>query len=438
MQPTNVPSPPGENRPPSAVAAKLLDRKIRRYLQWGVVGFVLFPLAMIALFALTDNFGFQATGMVGLLLFGLLVSAGAVIVPIGFAVLLIMGIRNYYRNPQEAAGESSAPVQVADAATGLPSASAPQGEPIDLALLEELRGRLAKASRRRVAIYVPIALILASGIFYSGYIGKQSKSSGSPVFAFVILYSVLGVGAWGLAISGPRARYATAFKTDLFPRLLKPYGDLRYTVGTVPDLARLRETGMMPDFDSATADDAIEGAYCSFPLRITELCLTKKAGKNTRDVFRGLLIDLAVDTRMLGVTVVSDNTPDAARRERALGLQNIRLEDPVFNNVYRVSGNDQVEARAVLNPAVMERLLVMADGRLFFPPRFLLEGHRMSFALHQQGSVLGLFEPPAIETHTAAQQLAAVRSQLAEIFALVDAMIDMRIAYRPHAGASTT
>lgn len=430
MTPTNPPQ--DESRPPSAVAAKLLDRKIRRYLQWGIAGFVLFPLSMVLLMFATNSTGAQITGMLGMLLFGLAVMAGGVIVPIGLAVILILGVRNYYRKPAPDAGPQGTP----DAALATPAAlaSAPvKSDPIDLGVLEELRERLAKESRKRVAIYVPIALVVAFGIFY-GSVTSPGKQSGSPLFAFVILHGVFGIGAWLFAIMGPKARYAAAFKSDLLPRLLKPYGDLRYAVGTVPDLARLRETGMMPDFDNAAADDAIEGSYRAYPLRITELCLTKKTGKNSVDVFRGLLIDLSVDTRMLGVTVVADNTPEAARRERALGLQNIRLEYTVFNNVYRVSGNDQVEARAILNPAVMERLLVMADGKLFFPPRFLLEGHRMSFALAQQAGVTGLFEPPAIETHTAAQQLAAVRAELAEIFALVDAMIDMRIAYRPHAG----
>jgi hypothetical protein len=92
----------------------------------------------------------------------------------------------------------------------------------------------------------------------------------------------------------------------------------------------------------------------------------------------------------------------------------------------------------VLTPAVMERLLVMADGKSFLPPLFLLDGDRMVFALPAllPGS---LFEPPGLETHDAAQQLAALEADFARVFALADAMIDMHAAVRaPRASHPTS
>jgi hypothetical protein len=399
-----------------------------------VLAFFLFPFVMMAVMTLTQNMAFQATGIIGLVLFGLMISAFAIIVPAGLIYLFFTMIRGYYRKPSAGAAPAAATVQPAAAIPGMAPGPPPIAvQAIDVSLLEELRGRLAKESRRRVATYVPIALLVAFGLFYSSVM-SGGKQSGSPLMAFVVIHGIFGLGAWIYAVSGPNARYATAFKDELLPRLLKDYGDLRHSKGTVPQLVRLSEVGMLPEYDNVAADDAITGTYRGYPISMTELLLTKHVNRNTIDMFRGLLIDISVDTRMLGITVLSDKDSHAERREHALGLQNVRLEDPVFNEVYRISGNDQVEARAVLTPAVMQKLLDMADGKLFFPPRFVLEGHRMSLALYQQPGVTGLFEPPPMETYTAEQQLAALRAELATIFGLVDAMIDMRIAWRPHAG----
>lgn len=49
----------------------------------------------------------------------------------------------------------------------------------------------------------------------------------------------------------------------------------------------------------------------------------------------------------------------------------------------------------MLTPAVMERLLWMADGGDFFPPSCLVEQGSITFAVAQTGTRL-LFEPPSL------------------------------------------
>ncbi|PZN99894.1 MAG: hypothetical protein DCF30_10695, partial [Hyphomicrobiales bacterium] len=297
--------------------------------------------------------------------------------------------------------------------------------------LEDLRAGLAREARRRTLIFVPLGLAAAALLFFSMNSGSGT-SQGSPTFGFIIMMVVGGGGAWIWAVSGPQQRYTLAFKDKLLPRLLGHYGVLRHETGRKPNLAPAVAAGLLPPHDDVSADDGFVGSYRGRPIDITELEVSRKVGEKTETLFQGLYVEITVSTPFAGITLLCDREA----QKPGNGLHRLRLEDPVFEEIYAAWASDQIEGRAVLTPAVMERLLVMADGHSFLPPRFLLQGDRMVFALPSitPGS---LFEPPGIETHVAAQQLASLEADLATLFSLADAMIDMHIAVRaPHESAA--
>jgi hypothetical protein len=240
-----------------------------------------------------------------------------------------------------------------------------------------------------------------------------------------------GGGAWIWAVGAPGGRYRKAFKENLIPRLLAAHGELTHRFGMKPDLNRAVALGLLPAYQDLDADDGFAGHYRDRPITISEIAVTRKAGKSTETLFQGLYVEIAVSSPFRGTTILCDREG----RQPGNGLQRLRLEDPVFEEIYATWSSDQVEGRAVLTPAVMERLLVMADGQSFLPPLFLISGDRMVFAL--PAIVPGaLFEPPGLETHVAAQQLASLEADFARVFALADAMIDMHVAVRAPREAS--
>lgn len=294
----------------------------------------------------------------------------------------------------------------------------------EIARLNALRLDAAREARRKVMLYAPIGLALAIGFILIP--GRGSKSG--PLGEALLIPFALCFGVaipWLLALLAPVDRYAKAFKRELMPLLLRRYGDLRYVEGAVPALQPLAAKGLLPRHDKAAIDDALSGRYAGYDLRLSELELERKTDKGYATVFRGLLLVLSVDTPFLGTTLVLDRGLPAPP-----GLMPVRLEDPRFASIYDVYGNDQVEARTVLTPAVMERLLSMADGGDFFPPSCLVERDSITFAVRATGR-RELFEPPSLQAHDAAAQLQHLEDELVLLFRIVDAMIAMHVAVKP-------
>lgn len=420
----------------TAVEMKRLELKFRRYVGWIPLLLFLVPVAGFALVATAISSG-SGFGWIGGLLGFLLIAVTALVgMAISFAIpAAIIGafgyaVWSYYRKSSAGSPQTAGPAMAAGPVQPQNFAQF-SGE---IAMLEELRQRLAAEAKRRVRLFVPPALVvgLLLAWAFTTFGGSGSRSSGSPLFVYLFMLAFTGIGSWVYAVGGPGQRYALAFKRELVPRLLKGYGDLQHSIGTMPPLGRLCSYGVLPGYEEAKADDVFEGTYRGHAIRISEIDLTRKNDDDDITVFHGVLIDVAVATPFRGTTVVADKAERGGSFFSAPdGLMPVRLEDPVFNEIYGVFGSDQIEARAVLTPAVMQRLLVMSDGKAFFPPRFLIEGTRMSFALSQitPGS---LFEPPGLESQDAAAHLAGLEGEIAMIFGLADAMVEMHVAVRPN------
>lgn len=423
--PRAVPKPLPEGWPTTAVAFQRQQRKAKRFVTIVALTFIVGPFALVTLgfviAALGSNSGWSLSGIPFILL-GALIS---VAMPLLVAALFIWAawaiVAQYYRKP---AAMEQEPVPAALATSELAAMVAPLAA--EVALLEGLRAGLAREARRRTIIFVPLG-IAAAMLLFSLMTRGGSQTSGSPTIAFVIMTIIGGGGAWLWAVSGPRQRYALAFKNQLLPQLLSSYGELTHEIGSKPDLGLAIAAGFLPAADLIEADDAFAGRYRGRSIRMTELTVKRKGQGDSDDetLFAGLYVEITVSTPFRGTTILRDrDDPQPGAR-----LLRLRLEDPVFEDIYAAWASDQIEGRAVLTPAVMERLLVMADGHAFLPPRFLLDGDRMVFALPAitPGS---LFEPPSLETHVAAQQLASLEADLASAFTFADAMIDMHIAVR--------
>ncbi|RYE33285.1 MAG: DUF3137 domain-containing protein [Hyphomicrobiales bacterium] len=422
-------TPPEEGWPSSAVALARQQRRAKRIVQrvalFVIAGPVGLALLAILIFELGSGSGWSF--LVGLPLIAIAILTSLAL-PLLVPALFVLGawalFRSYYKKPPASTATLSASTEVAQQPVS-PLAA-------EVALLEALRGKLATEARRRTILFVPLGLAAAL-LLYWLMIGRGGSSEGSPFVAFVIFVVIGGGGAWIWAVGGPGGRYRKAFKESLIPRLLAAHGELTHSVGAKPDLSRAVTLGLLPAYSDLDADDGLAGRYRGRPVTISEITLTRKVNDNDRTLFQGLYVEIGVSTPFRGTTILRDRDAE----QPGNGLQRLRLEDPVFEEIYATWSSDQVEGRAVLTPAVMERLLVIADGKSFLPPLFLISQDRMVFALP---TIIpgALFEPPGLETHVAAQQLASLEADFARVFALIDAMIDMHVAVRaPHETLST-
>jgi len=151
-----------------------------------------------------------------------------------------------------------------------------------------------------------------------------------------------------------------------------------------PAFGALANAKLMPGFDSRKFEDLIKGDRAGTHFSLVECKLTQQqgSGKNRRTVttFQGLLFHIQYPDRFLGRTMI-------ARQGWWKGLfgdkslQKVDLVAKELEDNFTIYSNDQVEARALLTPDRMERLIALErhfkGGKL----RGIFEGDHLTLAL---------------------------------------------------------
>lgn len=123
---------------------------------------------------------------------------------------------------------------------------------------------------------------------------------------------------------------------------------------------QLNELGLMPRHEEAKFDDLFTGRRQDCDFQLYEAQLVSRRDPNHQNkrktVFRGQIIRLAFPKRFLGVTVVNR---EGAPRWSKPGFQRVGLGASAFEKRFEVYGTDQVEARFLVHPAFMERLIAL-------------------------------------------------------------------------------
>ena len=164
------------------------------------------------------------------------------------------------------------------------------------------------------------------------------------------------------AVPGQLVRYffEKRSKAELMPAIMEFFKDAQYRFDKhVPETV-VREFLICPSFNESKGSDCIEvpGKFMS---SLLTLKYESDSGKNRRSTikFRGIAmlitlpkpvgqqVALKIDRGSVGNWLLNVGT----------GYERIPLVDPVFEKVFEVFGKDQVEARDVLQPDVMELFL---------------------------------------------------------------------------------
>jgi hypothetical protein len=270
------------------------------------------------------------------------------------------------------------------------------------------KATIAKATKQTIAsglvvLAVAIAIIFFAGmgaimfIIFGGVIATVGASSiawlplmsmksetkqlvvGSAAESFGFKYNTLhadvsGITDWKSAGSWMKknAKLSSGFDGDTPP---------------TPAFDVLKQARLMPGYDDRKFEDLIEGDRAGTHFSLVECKLTQEqgSGKNKRTVttFQGLLFHIQYPERFLGRTMI-------ARRGWWKGvfgdksLQKVDLVAKELNDNFTIYSNDQVEARALLTPDRMERLIALErhfkGGKL----RGIFEGDHLTLALESK------------------------------------------------------
>lgn len=175
------------------------------------------------------------------------------------------------------------------------------------------------------------------------------------------------------------------------------------TVEVPPHFDVFKELGLLPkSYSRSGFEDRVSGEAhgARFEFYEAHLEQKRKSGKDTSyvTVFRGQLLSLDFDQKFLGRTVVLRDKGWLQGKKKG-DMKRVGLVDPVFEKIFEAYGTDQVEARYLLTPTFMQRLVDLessVDGNNI---RFGFNGGQLLIAVETANRYeAGSMFKPLIET----------------------------------------
>jgi hypothetical protein len=186
-----------------------------------------------------------------------------------------------------------------------------------------------------------------------------------------------------------------------------------------PGLGPLRSFSLLPGYDGSSFEDMIAGdgiALCEAHLTKT---VKTKNGTTTVTKFRGLIGYVEHPAKVLGQTVLARDMGIFNAMSAPAGMKRAGLVDSGFEKTFELWTTDQVEARYLVTPLVMERLLALEQKFHGKGLRAAFDGGQLYFALQSKnlfevGSPFSSFEDPA--------RMRRLIDELASVHALVTSL----------------
>jgi len=231
--------------------------------------------------------------------------------------------------------------------------------------LEERR----KAVANRIILFcgTTVAVLLLVALFW----WRQSGDSAALIIPIVAAFAISG-----FLLRFLRAGYVRDFKNEVVGPIVKYISsDLAYLPESGISESRFQLSGIFEHrIDRYHCEDLIQGSAGKTRIEFSELhaeykteSVDSKGHRQTQwhTIFKGLFFIADFNKHFNGRTFVLPDTAEKLLGRFGQTLQGldkshgelVRLEDPVFEKEFAVYSTDQVEARYILSPALMHRML---------------------------------------------------------------------------------
>lgn len=179
-----------------------------------------------------------------------------------------------------------------------------------------------------------------------------------------ILFIFLAVAVY--LIRSPYARYRKLVKNDVMDLFIEYFDGFTYEGGKGLNEQEMRESKLFPHYDDVQADDCFRGTYANVGIRVCEEILKQetkdsKGRTHYQTVFQGIAVELEMNKNFSGQTIVTKDRGIFNAFSSYEGLTRVKLEDVIFEKIFEVYSNDQIEARYLLTTVFMERLLGLRE-----------------------------------------------------------------------------
>ena len=229
------------------------------------------------------------------------------------------------------------------------------------------------------------------------------------------------------------------FKEKLVPMMVKAVSpSLKYSPYNGLSRSYIEKIRLFGAFDRCRSEDQIDGMIGRTAIKISEICLEKRHRSNDgkdsyHTVFNGVVFIADFNKHFKCRTAV---LPDTAEKLFGKLVGNffqqmnfsetgklVKLENVEFEKKFAVYSTDQLEARYILTPLLMERLLAVQTAELS-PIRVLFENSNIIVAIPRSGNWL---EPPFFG---AFDKLETLQQTIQEIISMVKLVEDLDLNTR--------
>jgi hypothetical protein len=161
----------------------------------------------------------------------------------------------------------------------------------------------------------------------------------------------------------PLQAVASATKAQSLSAIANAIGCTYQGAGFQPEaLPAFNELKLLPSCDRSNYEDCFDGSHhgCKFAFYEGHLENKVQSKNGTRwvTVFRGQLVRIAFPKKFHGTTIIRRDRGMFNFMQRWMStLQHVGLGDSRLEKAFEVYSNDQVEARYLIHPVFMERLL---------------------------------------------------------------------------------
>ncbi|MBP7779032.1 MAG: DUF3137 domain-containing protein [Acidobacteria bacterium] len=288
-----------------------------------------------------------------------------------------------------------------------------------LAALEGLRSEV-KGHIKRAAflVGVPAVLLWANDLVAlalpGGFGWLATAVPLVALFAGLIVAAVRHLVPGFAAFSNYRVRFKHEVAAEVF-KIVCPtaaYAPLEGIAEVTFD-----EAGLFNLRGHFKSDDRVRGRIGQTPFEAADVSRSYTTGgenKRTVVVFRGLFFHLDFNKTLRGITLVDPKTAASTSVGDRSGLTEVTLENPAFEAGFRVHASDEVEARYILTPAIMERILTL-QACTERPVHLAFRDNRAFLGVNYGRA---LFEPAV----AASTSLAAIH-EMAAHFALAEGIV---------------
>ena len=297
-----------------------------------------------------------------------------------------------------------------------------------------------ESRRRRVLEYAAALTMFAFAMvafsFAVIYFGRGMIQDNSLYLALSIVPPIFALSLWALGYSYLTRRYVKEFKSDVMSKMVK-FIDEGLEFSKERHISEEQFIGskiFLERPDRYRGEDCVFGTVGETAVEFSEVNAeyrteTKDSQGQRRTewhtIFKGVFFVADFNKEFNGITLV---LPDTAERlfGQVLGsmLQKhtpgrpplVKLEDPEFERHFAVYGDDQVVARYILSPSLMERMVAFkkSTGRDVF---FSFVMSSVMAAIPDQRN---LFEPRLFRTMLDYEELAGHFRNLELVIGIVD------------------